>query len=118
MSRFHNWVNNNIIIIIIYFCPLFFLQVFMCFCNLSSYYNLTEKGWSLDLMVIFLRSGTPTRVMYDVHKTMIALILGTILVCNFFLTIVNKFFMSMSINLIFFFVFFNTIVATVSVFYH
>ena len=75
----------------------------MDFYNLPNRYNLTEKGWSLDLTVIFLRSGTPTKVRYDVQQTMIFLICGAISVCNFFLTIVNKFLVYTSIDLIFFF---------------
>ena len=89
----------------------------MDFYNLPNCYNLTEKGWSLDLTVIFLRSGTPTKVRYDVRQTMIFLIHGAILVCNFFLTIVNKLLVYTSIDLIYIYFFFNTFVASVSVFY-
>ena len=89
----------------------------MDFYNLPNCYNLTEKGWSLDLTVIFLRSGTPTKVRYDVQQTMIFLIRGVISVCNFFLTIVNKFLVYTSIDLIFFFFFANTFVAFISAFY-
>ena len=48
---------------------------------------------------------------------MILLILGAIAVCNFFLTIVNKFLVYMSINLIYIFFFSNTVVVSVNVFY-
>ena len=58
----------------------------------------------------------PTKVKYDVQQTMIFLIRGAVSVCNFFLTIVNKFLMYTSIDLIFFF-FPNTFVASVNVFY-
>ena len=94
---------KRIIIIIVYFC--FFVYklswVFLIFVELLQF---NRKGWSLDLTVIFLRSGTPTRVMYDVQQTMILLILGAISVCNFFLTIVNKFLVYTSINFKFLFI--------------
>ena len=87
--------------------------------------QFNRKGRSLDLSVIFLRSGTPTKVTYDVQKTMILLILGTISVCNFFFTNVHKFLVYRNINLIyiyiyfffFFFFFSNTIVASVNVYF-
>ena len=58
--------------------------IFLGFYDLSKSYNLTEKGWPLDLTVIFLGSGMPTKVKYDVQQTMIFLICGAISVCNFF----------------------------------
>ena len=55
--------------------------------------------------VIFLGSGMPTKVYYDVQQTMIILIRGGITVCNFFLMIVNKFLVYTSNDSIFFFFF-------------
>ena len=95
-------VGRFLIIIIVYFCPFVynFSWFFLYFVELLQF---NRKGRSLDLSVIFLRSGTPTKVTYDVQKTMILLILGTISVCNFFFTNVNKFLVYRNINLKFFF---------------
>ena len=103
------------VIIIVYFCFLF--TIFHGFYDLSKCYNLTGKDWSLDLTVIFLRSGTPTKVKYDVQQTMIFLIRGAVSVCNFFLMIVNKFLVYTSIDLIYIYFFSNTFVVSVNVFY-
>ena len=59
------WVLN--LIIIVYFC-FFVLHAFMEFLKVVELLQFNRKGWSLDLTVIFLRNGTPTKVMYDVQK--------------------------------------------------
>ena len=98
-------MNFIIIIIIVYFCS-FVYNFSWFFLYFVEFLQFNRKGRSLDLSVIFLRSGTPTKVTYDVQKTMILLILGTISVCSFFFTNVNKFLVYRNINLIFFIFYF------------
>ena len=97
VSLYNNNNNNNRLFLF------FSLQVFVGILLFVELLQFNRKGRSLDLSVNFLKSGTPTKVIYDVLKTMILLILGTESVCNFFLTNVNKLLVYKSNILVYFF---------------